>query len=614
MSAASQNSQQQAAPVLVARGISKSFRRETGEPVQALANFDLEIAPGMLAALVGPDGAGKTTFMRLAAGLMFAESGQLEVLGFDVSTEPQEVQDRIGYMPQRFGLYEDLTVQENLDLYADLHGVTRDERRTRYAQLMEMTNLGRFTKRLAGQLSGGMKQKLGLACTLIREPALLLLDEPTVGVDPLSRRELWEIILQLVQENGQTVLTSTTYLDEAERCHKVAVMHAGTILAQGPPAEISRIAAGRSFLAEPPAGEPARELQAALLGDARVIDALPEGGEVRLVVAEASAPSGDSEKEDSETLRRAHVRPVEPRFEDGFMILLRKAVPAHSFVAGAMTLAHAIPGDSREAVVEVHDLVRRFGSFTAVDQVSFEVHRGEIFGLLGPNGAGKTTTFRMLCGLLPASGGTLRVAGVDLRHARASARERIGYVAQKFSLYGQLTVVENLDFYGSAYGLRGRKKRDRIDWALEQFELKSLSRLASGQLPGGFKQRLSMAAALLHEPDTLFLDEPTSGVDPLARREFWQRITALARQGVTVIVTTHFMEEAEYCDRIAILDAGQVLAQGTPAEVRRHAQPEADRTANMEDAFIAIVEEARSANRHAANQNGNGMDRQGGAA
>jgi ABC-2 type transport system ATP-binding protein len=599
-----ENSPAHDSPVLAARGISKSFRRETGEPVQALEGFDFEIAPGMLAALVGPDGAGKTTFMRLAAGLMFAESGQLEVLGFDVSTHPQDVQDRIGYMPQRFGLYEDLTVQENLDLYADLHGVTRDERRTRYAQLMEMTNLGRFTKRLAGQLSGGMKQKLGLACTLIREPALLLLDEPTVGVDPLSRRELWEIILQLVQENGQTVLTSTTYLDEAERCQTVVVMHQGKVLAQGAPAEISRIAAGRTFLAEPPAGEPARELQAALLGDSRVVDALPEGGEVRLVVAEAGAPS-----DESETLRRAHVRAIEPRFEDGFMILLRQAVPAHSFAAGEMTLAHAIAGDRREAVVEVHDLVRRFGTFTAVDHVSFEVHRGEIFGLLGPNGAGKTTTFRMLCGLLPASGGTLRVAGVDLRHARASARERIGYVAQKFSLYGQLSVIQNLDFYGSAYGLRGRRKRERIEWALEQFELKSLARLASGQLPGGFKQRLSMAAALLHEPDTLFLDEPTSGVDPLARREFWQRITALARQGVTVIITTHFMEEAEYCDRIAILDAGQVLAQGTPAEVRRHAHPEAGRPANMEDAFIAIVEEARS-----GNQKGNTAERQGGAA
>jgi ABC-2 type transport system ATP-binding protein len=239
-----------------------------------------------------------------------------------------------------------------------------------------------------------------------------------------------------------------------------------------------------------------------------------------------------------------------------------------------------------EVVVEVRDLVRRFGTFTAVDHVSFDVRRGEVFGLLGPNGAGKTTTFRMLCGLLPATGGSLRVAGVDVRRAAASARQRIGYVAQKFSLYGQLSVAENLDFFASAYGLRGRRKRERIDWALGQFELAPLARLPSGQLPGGYKQRLAMAAALLHEPEILFLDEPTSGADPLARREFWRRITALSERGVTAIVTTHFMEEAEYCDRVVILDAGRVLAQGTPAEVR-------GRAPTMEDAFIAVVQEGR---------------------
>jgi ABC-2 type transport system ATP-binding protein len=245
--------------------------------------------------------------------------------------------------------------------------------------------------------------------------------------------------------------------------------------------------------------------------------------------------------------------------------------------------------------VEVRDLVRRFGSFTAVDHLNFDVRRGEMFGLLGPNGAGKTTTFRMLCGLLPATGGTLRVAGVDLGRARASARQRIGYVAQKFSLYGQLSVTENLEFFASAYGLRGARRRDRIGWALRQFDLAALARLPSGQLPGGYKQRLAMAAALLHEPEILFLDEPTSGADPLARREFWRRITALAEEGVTAIVTTHFMEEAEYCDRIVIMDAGRVLAQGTPAEVRARARPEPGRTATMEDAFIAIVEQGRTA-------------------
>jgi ABC-2 type transport system ATP-binding protein len=252
-------------------------------------------------------------------------------------------------------------------------------------------------------------------------------------------------------------------------------------------------------------------------------------------------------------------------------------------------------------VVVARDLVRKFGAFTAVDHVSFEVQQGEIFGLLGPNGAGKTTTFRMLCGLLPATSGTLRVAGFDLRRARASARQKIGYVAQKFSLYGQLTVLENLGFFASAYNLRGDRKQDRIAWALSEFGLSPFADLPSGKLPGGYQRRLAMAAALVHEPETLFLDEPTSGADPLARREFWRRIVALADRGVTVIVTTHFMEEAEYCDRVAILDGGRILAQGTPAEIRLHARLEG-REPDMDDAFIAIVEEAResSAGRGAA--------------
>jgi ABC-2 type transport system ATP-binding protein len=271
------------------------------------------------------------------------------------------------------------------------------------------------------------------------------------------------------------------------------------------------------------------------------------------------------------------------------MVLLKQNDPRRS---AAMTLQP--PSERRAgAAVEVRDLVRRFGTFTAVDHVSFEVRAGEIFGLLGPNGAGKTTTFRMLCGLLPATAGTLTVAGVDLRQARASARQRIGYVAQKFSLYGQLSVLENLDFFAGAYGLAGRRKADRIEWAMQQFELDPLARLAAGQLPGGYKQRLAMAAALLHAPEILFLDEPTSGADPIARREFWRRITALAEEGVTVIVTTHFMEEAEYCDRVVILDAGQVHAEGTPAEIRARAPARDDREPTMEDAFIAVVEAAR---------------------
>ena len=614
---------------LIGRDLRKTFRRDSGERVDALNGVSIDVAHGTLTALVGPDGAGKTTLIRLAAGLMLPDGGDLKVLDIDVAAEPQRVQDRIGYMPQRFGLYEDLSVQENIDLYADLHGVSTEQRRQRYPSLMEMTALGPFTQRLAGRLSGGMKQKLGLACTLVRAPELLLLDEPTVGVDPLSRRELWNIILQLVNQQNMTVLVSTSYLDEAERCGHVAVMHQGNILAQGHPHEISSLAQGRVFLAEPPAGQKVREYQARLLDKPEVLDAVPQGGRARIVLAakmkdEIGRPLDQWPLREAD-LEASRISTVDSRFEDGFMVLLKSGkeirtqeriigsgakqslrgrdteqpeyeqeTSGHSGRHPARELSRSARMSRSQAMVEVQNLVRRFGKFIAVDHVTFEVQRGEIFGLLGPNGAGKTTTFRMLCGLLRASEGTLRVAGADLRRARASARQHIGYVAQKFSLYGQLSVSENLEFFARAYNLRGPEKSRRIDWALQQFELSALADLPSGNLPGGFKQRLAMAAALLHEPETLFLDEPTSGADPLARRDFWRRITALSQEGVTVVITTHFMEEAEYCDRIAILDAGRVLAQGTPAAIRGQAVGGMGSEPTMEDAFIAIVEQARA--------------------
>jgi ABC-2 type transport system ATP-binding protein len=581
-----------AEPIAVVRGrdIAKQFRRDRGEIVRALDRVSLDVTSGQLTALVGPDGGGKTTLLRLAAGLMSADQGTIEVLGIDVARDPHGVQCRIAYMPQRFGLYEDLTVQENLDLYADLRAVSAEQRRDTYPRLMEMTALGPFRRRLAGQLSGGMKQKLGLACTLVRSPDLLLLDEPTVGVDPLSRRELWEILRHLVDDQRLSVLLSTSYLDEAQWCQHVIVMHQGRVLAAGPPGAVTALAAGRTYLLEPPPGHKARELQARVLGEPMVVDAVPDGGQVRVVLAAAPRDSQLT------TLGREAVKStaVAPRFEDGFMILLRDSGTERLRPRDEVD-DQATPVRSEEIEVAVHDLVRKFGTFTAVDHVSFEVHRGEIFGLLGPNGAGKTTTFRMLCGLLPATGGTLRVAGIDVRTGRASARRQIGYVAQKFSLYGQLSVRENLEFFAGAYGLRRDRMRERVDWALHQFELQPLADQPSERLPGGFKQRLAMAAALLHEPPTLFLDEPTSGADPQARRDFWRRITGLSERGVTAIVTTHFMEEAEYCDRIAVMDAGRVLAQGTPAEIRRRAHAKPGRQATMEDAFIAIVEESRGA-------------------
>ncbi|WBS03934.1 ATP-binding cassette domain-containing protein [Pseudoduganella sp. SL102] len=577
-------------PVLAISGLQKRFGATA-----ALRDISLAVPRGALTALVGPDGAGKTTLLRIVAGLLAPSAGTVTVLGIDVAAQPQRVQDRISYMPQRFGLYEDLSVQENLDLYADLHGVPARERRERFERLLDMMDLRRFTARPAGKLSGGMKQKLGLACTLVRSPELLLLDEPTVGVDPLSRRELWRIVQELVDNEALTVVASTAYLDEAERCATVHVLHEGRLLASGPPRELRSRADGRTFLATPADGG-ARALQARLL-DARatVVDAVPQGGQVRMILRE-DAPAGSLER----LLGGAGAVPVPPRLEDGFMLLLRGSGGEASPAADMATLAAPAAGTSSHGdsdsngghapVIEVRDLERRFGDFTAVDKTSFDVRRGEIFGLLGPNGAGKTTTFRMLCGLLPASGGTLRVAGVDLRVARAQARRNIGYVAQKFALYGNLTVAENLAFFGGAYGLRGERLRQRTARMLDEFGLHGQAAAPAGSLPGGFRQRLAMAAALLHEPAILFLDEPTSGADPLARRAFWRRITALALAGVTTIVTTHFMEEAEYCDRVAIQDAGRLLALGTPGEVRE----QAGGAATMEQAFIAIVERSRA--------------------
>lgn len=580
------------ATVLSGRNLSRHFEvKGAKQPVEAVRDVSLEVAAGALTALVGPDGAGKTTLLRMAAGLLAPSGGSLSVLGIDVAARPQEVQDRISYMPQRFGLYEDLSVQENMDLYADLHGVPEDVRRKRFARLLHMTDLARFTSRPAGKLSGGMKQKLGLACTLVRLPELLLLDEPTVGVDPLSRRELWEIVQQLVDEERLSVIVSTSYMDEAERCQQVFVMHEGRLLASGAPADLRSRADGLCFTAMPRDEQSARTLQARLI-DARamVVDAVPEGGHVRFI-RQANAPDGAL----AQLLGGAPATPVPARLEDGFMMLLRAAATAASDHSAEPAPSDPGPGArwakaGGEAMIEVRDLVRKFGDFTAVASTSFSVARGEIFGLLGPNGAGKTTTFRMLCGLLPASSGFLQVAGVNLRHARAQARAKIGYVSQKFALYGNLTVQENLDFFGGAYGLYGKRLKQRTGQVLEEFQLRGQEHMPSGQLPGGFKQRLAMATSLLHEPEVLFLDEPTSGADPLARREFWRRITTLSAQGVTVVVTTHFMEEAEYCDRIVIQDAGKLLAIGTPLEVRA----QAGNTANMEDAFIAIVEKNRS--------------------
>ena len=569
--------------VLELSGVIKRF---TAEPV--LNNVSLSIRKGTVTGLIGPDGAGKTTLMRLIAGLLVPDTGEISVLGIDVVKEPLKVQHVIGYMPQRFGLYEDLTVQENLDLYADLQGLPDAERPARYAELTKMTGLAPFTKRLAGKLSGGMKQKLGLACVLVRPPQLLLLDEPTVGVDPVSRRELWSIIYRLVREENMTALLSTAYLDEAERCNEVILLHKGELLGQGAPAEFSSKLQGRSFQATLP-GMNKRSLQGQLARAPGVIDATIQRAGVRIVMKSgvqpdlASLPDG------------IRIEPVPPRFEDSFISLLREkdGHPALPEVSPSRVASDSSGGD----VITVDQITKTFGSFRAVKSISFSVKAGEVFGLLGANGAGKSTTFRMLCGLLPPTDGKLSVAGLDLRHAPAKARARIGYMAQKFSLYGDLSVRENLKFFSSAYGLKGSEQRTQINWALQEFELQHYAGSTSQQLPLGYKQRLALAAALMHRPKILFLDEPTSGVDPLARREFWLRIAALAEEGVTVLVTTHFMEEAEYCDRLVIMAEGDILAEGIPDDMRARVQSEKLPDPTMEDAFIYLIEEHEAGRR-----------------
>lgn len=567
--------------VIQLKGLGKYFAGT--RPVRALDDLNLQVGRGKVTGLIGPDGAGKTTLLRLAAGLLQPNDGEIYVLDQDMREASLAIQSRIGYMPQRFGLYEDLSVQENLDLYADLQGVLPDERETRYQELMRMTGLTPFTARLAGRLSGGMKQKLGLACTLISSPELLLLDEPTVGVDPVSRRELWAIVYRLVKERQLSVVLSTAYLDEAERCDEVILLHEGKLLGQQSPAEFSAPMRGRVWQISAALNK--RRLQRQLSLNPAVLDALTVGRQVRVIARDKQTPPEIL----AEGLPNACIKSVAPRFEDAFIVRLQQRDQEPSHVTTA-SLQSEYKNDE-DAVIQVRELSCRFGDFIAVNKVSFDVKRGEIFGLLGANGAGKSTTFRMLCGLLPVSAGSVRVAGVDLRRAAARARARIGYMAQRFSLYGNLSVQENLNFFASVYGLSGETKRERMVTVMKDFELTEFVNTACYTLPLGYKQRLALAAALMHRPDILFLDEPTSGVDPLARREFWWHINALAESGVTVLVTTHFMDEANYCDRLVIMAAGEVLAEDTPENLRVRFQQPGKAEASMEDAFIALIEQ-----------------------
>ena len=578
-------------PALRIRNLVRTFRTPRGI-LRALDDVSFEVAPGTITGIIGPDGAGKTTLMRILAGIMEPDSGTMEILGRDPRTEMAAILDNLGYMPQKFGLYEDLTVGENMDLHADLHGVPLERRAALYAPLLRMTALSPFIGRLSGKLSGGMKQKLGVACSLVHAPALLLLDEPTVGVDPVSRRELWEILRTEVGKSSTTLLVSTAYMDEAEKFDRVVILYNGKILGEGPPQDFVSEATGHVFLLSLPDTPPRRlEPEIALLPG--VADCSGSELGVRTVTLAASPPSLPP------TLP-ARIDPTPPVFEDAFMLRLARKTTGTGGEGASPSPKKELSwgtgqgiGKGGEPAIEIRELTRTFGNFVAVNRLTFSVGRGEIFGLLGANGAGKTTTFRMLAGLLLPSSGTLRIDSRDVTGGNVAAlRGRLGYMSQKFSLYAQLTVLQNLIFFSSAYGMGGKRQRDRVEELLEFFDLTPFKNESSGLLPLGFRQRLALAASIMHEPSILLLDEPTSGMDPVARREFWRVISQISLRGVSVLVTTHFMGEATACDRLAIMAQGRLVALGSPREITESAKTPQNLQPTLEEAFILHLEKS----------------------
>jgi ABC-2 type transport system ATP-binding protein len=564
-------------------GVGKTF---PGMASPAVAGISGSIRAGIVTGLAGPDGAGKTTLMRLMAGLLRPDSGTLSVLGRNPVTEAPLLRLKVGYMPQKFGLYEDLSVLENLTLHADLRDVTGARRQETFERLLAFTDLAPFTTRLAGKLSGGMKQKLGLACSLLGTPDLLLLDEPGVGVDPISRRELWKMVRELAG-GGIAVVWSTSYLDEAEACDEVMLMNQGKLLFTGPPAELTGRMQGRCLHLTGVTGR-RRQALAELLRRPEVADGVIQGANLRIVLKEGGARPDPG---------AAHIegRPawkeVPPRFEDAFIDILGGGPGGGSALAEAMPER---PGNGGELIV-AEDLTKKFGDFAATDRVTFSVRQGEIFGLLGPNGAGKSTTFKMMCGLLTPTSGGAEVLGSDLRRSPARARQRLGYMAQKFSLYGKLTVRRNLEFFAGVYGLSWLARRRAVAAMIDAFHLEPFLGAATESLSLGYKQRVALACACMHEPDILFLDEPTSGVDPVTRREFWNHINGMVEKGVTIMVTTHFMDEAEYCDRIGLVHHGRLVALAPPDDLKARAASDGLPDPTMEDAFIELIRRQEAA-------------------
>jgi len=531
--------------------------------IEAVRGINLQVSRGEIFGLIGPDGAGKTSSFQILAGVMEATSGGVEIFG----RPAREARSQTGYLTQTFSLYPDLSVTENIHYIGDLRRVPREEIAKRGLRYLRMFDMDRFEDRLAGRLSGGMKQKLALVCALVPQPHVLLLDEPTTGVDPVSRREFWDTLAHLASE-GLTILVATPYLDEAERCHRVALMHQGEIHQTGTPAELrASLHAKRLELRTSDLPKAERLLSPDVDPGKEIVDVQRFGDRLDVLVHHADQGKQLVESElKTAQLEISEMRISEPTLENTFVAKLRSL--------GQEVRSDAFPGhhDHRnlrgKIAIGAKNLTKQFGSFSAVKHVSVQIRYGEVYGLLGANGAGKTTTIKMLCGLLAPTSGEMQLAGESGSLRSQSVRERIGYMSQKFSLYDDLSIEENLNFFAGVYGVPESEREEKCRWALSFSSLEGKEKQITGSLPGGWKQRVALGAAIMHEPSVLFLDEPTSGVDPLARRAFWTVINRLADQGAAILVTTHYLEEAEQCNRLGFMVAGELVAEGTPTEIK----------------------------------------------
>ena len=484
--------------------ISKSY-----DKVKALHDVSFDVSKGEVFGVIGPDGAGKTSLYRILCTLLLPDEGSASIDGFDVVTQMREIRKRVGYMPGKFSLYQDLTVEENLRFFATLFGTTVEEGYDLIKAIYQQ--IERFKGRKAGALSGGMKQKLALSCALVHQPSVLFLDEPTTGVDPVSRKEFWEM-LSTLKERGITIVSSTPYLDEVRCCDRVAFLSEGRVMGIDTPEVI-----------------------------------LEQYKEVFNPGRPSSNFLPDMEGSDQESSVKSVCSPSSKE------------------------------GDERDSVIEVSHLVKAFGSFHAVDDISFSVKKGEIFGFLGANGAGKTTAMHMLTGLNQPTSGKGTVAGFDIRTEHEQIKKHIGYMSQRFSLYEDLTVAENIRLFAGIYGMRSEDIKRKTDVLLKQLKFEEHKNDLVGSLPLGWKQKLAFSVSIFHEPSIVFLDEPTGGVDPATRRQFWELIYEAAARGITIFVTTHYMDEAEYCDRISIMVDGKIKAMGTPDELKLNLhQPDMD--------------------------------------